>query len=409
VDVGAEGEAKTVARRQIKRLSARGVAGIEKPGRHADGGNLYLVVDPSGAKRWAFIYRDRHDNGRLRELGLGGLAAVGLADARQKAADFRKLIDAGVDPVAQRKAALIAKTAADTTFGDFADAFIADLAPGFRNAKHIAQWRSTLTNDAAPLRKKSVAAIGTADVLAVLKPIWQVKPETASRLRGRIERVLDAATAKDLRTGDNPARWRGHLKSILPAPEKLKKRGHHSAMPYAEVPAFMALLRERPAVAARALEFAILTAARTGEVLGATWAEIDLKSQLWIIPAERMKAGRPHRVPLVGRTLEIVRELKGTRKQPKGYLFAGGRPDQPLSSMALLMLLRRMKVAVTAHGFRSSFRDWAGDNTTFPRDVAEAALAHAVSDKTEAAYRRSDALAKRRELMQAWSDFCRAS
>jgi integrase len=393
--------------RQIDRISARAVSTIKKPGRHADGGNLYLVVDPSGAKRWALIYRDR-DTGRLREMGLGSLNAVGLAHARQKAAEARKLLDAGQDPIAHRNATRTAEQAAGTRFGDFADAFVTDLAPDFRNPKHIAQWRATLTNDAAALRTKPLAEIGTDDVLAVLRPIWQTKPETASRLRGRIERVLDAAIAQGLRSGANPARWRGHLKSILPAPSKLKARGHHAAMPYTEVPAFMNSLRERPATAARALEFAILTAARTGEVLGATWSEIDLKAEVWTVPAKRMKAGKEHRVPLTGRALEILRAMRGDQKKPEGYVFPGERRDQPLSSMALLMLLRRMNVTATAHGFRSSFRDWAGDKTHFHRDIAEAALAHVIGDKTEAAYRRSDALAKRRELMEAWSEFCLA-
>lgn len=398
-----------MAKREINRLSARGVTAAKKPGRHADGGNLYLVVDTSGAKRWTLLYRDRRNGGKLREMGLGSLNAVSLAEARQKAADARKLIDGGKDPIEAKKFARAAERGAATTFGDFADAFVDGLAPGFRNAKHVAQWRSTLTNDAASLRDKSVADIGTDDVLAVLKPVWTAKPETASRLRGRIERVLDAAIAQGLRDGANPARWKGHLKSILPTPEKLKARGHHSAMPVADVPAFVHDLRRRDAAAARALEFAILTAARTGEVMGATWAEIDLNAAVWTVPAERMKAAREHRVPLSGRALAILAEMKGDRQEPKGFVFAGQRRDQPLSSMAFLMLLRRMNVKTTAHGFRSSFRDWAGDHTSFPREIAEAALAHAISDKTEAAYRRGTALEKRRELMEMWARYCEGS
>ena len=402
-----------MAKRQTNRLSARAVATL-KPDpsdryarRYADGGNLYLIVDKSGAKRWALLYRDRRDGGRFREMGLGSLSAVSLAEARQKAADARKLIDAGQDPISHRRASRAAGIGAAITFGEYADRYINEtVAPRVRNEKHLAQWRSTLSNDAAALHGVSLAGIGNEDVLAVLKPIWQAKPETASRLRGRIERVLDAAIAQGLRSGANPARWHGHLKAILPAPTEIKERGHHTAMPYANVPAFMAALRERPAIAARALEFAILTAARTGEVLGVNWAELDLDAGEWTVPASRMKAKKEHRVPLSGRALEILRELKGDREQPAGFVFPGERRDQPLSSMALLMLLRRMEVTATAHGFRSSFRDWVGDKTSFPREVAEAALAHGIGDKAEAAYRRGTALEKRRELMESWASYC---
>lgn len=260
----------------------------------------------------------------------------------------------------------------------------------------------TLTTYAAPLRSKPLDQIGTDDVLAVLTPIWTTKSETASRLRGRIERVLDAARAKGLRTGENPARWRGHLDHLLPKRRKLT-RGHHAAMPYDQVPAFVARLREGRGVAARAPEFTILCASRSGEVLGARWDEVDLKAKLWTVPGPRMKGGREHRVPLTERALAILAEVEPLRNGD--YVFPGQRRGRPLSNMSMEMCLRRMKVDETVHGFRSSFRDWAGEETAVPREVAEVALSHAVGDATELAYRRADALAKRRKLMEAWAAF----
>ena len=277
------------------------------------------------------------------------------------------------------------------------------LAHGFRNEKHRAQWAMTLTTYAAPLRSMKLDDIATADVLAVLQPLWQTKAETASRLRGRIERVLDAAKAKGLRSGENPARWRGHLDALLPARHRLT-RGHHAAMPYDDVPAFIGRLRASESVSALALEFAILTASRTGEVLGARWDEIDLDAKLWTVPAARMKAGREHRVPLTARALAILQTVEKVRTGE--HVFPGQRRGKPLSVMALAMVLRRLKLEnVTVHGFRSAFRDWCGEATAFPRDVAEAALAHTVGDMTERAYRRGDALEKRRKLMAAWAAF----
>ncbi|TCR07355.1 site-specific integrase [Neorhizobium sp. JUb45] len=383
----------------LNKLSARGVASIVKPGRHGDGGGLYLVVDKSGAKRWVFLYR-RDD--KLREMGLGGLKSVTLARARELASEARTNLQAGIDPIAAKNSSA---PVAVPTFGDEADAFIAAMAPQFRNAKHLDQWKMTLKEYAAPLRPKRVDEISTIDVLEVLKPIWLTKPETAGRLRGRIERVLDAASAKGHRSGQNPALWRGHLANLLPKRKKLS-RGHHAAMPYEDVPAFVTDLRERDAMAARALEFTILTAARTGETFGATWREIDLKAAVWIIPAERMKAGREHRVPLTPRAVEILTELAGLKDGPGAFVFPGWKEGRPLSIMAMDMLLRRMKIDFTVHGFRSSFRDWAGEETTFPREVAEAALAHVIGDETERAYRRGDALEKRRKLMSAWTSYC---
>jgi integrase len=276
---------------------------------------------------------------------------------------------------------------------------------GWRNEKHVAQWRMTLGPAYCPgIQSKPVSDIDTDDVLAILSPIWSTKAETASRVRGRIERVLEYAKVKGWRTGDNPALWRGHLRGALP-PRKKLQRGHHSAMPYADVPAYVARLQVTDAMAARALEFLILSAARSGEVLGAKWPEIELNAGVWTVPPERMKAGVEHRVPLNERTVAILTALRATRVND--HVFPGEKKDRPLSSMALTMLMRRMQVGqYTPHGFRSSFRDWAGDATTFPREIAEAALAHRVGDETERAYRRSDALARRRKLMDAWAKFC---
>lgn len=382
----------------LNKLNARGVATITKPGRHGDGGGLYLVVDKSGAKRWVFLYRRL---GILREMGLGSLKSVTLARARDLAGEARANLQAGIDPIAVKKSAPIIIP----TFGEEADSFIAAMAPQFRNAKHLDQWKMTLKVYAAPLRLKRVDEITTADVLEVLRPIWLEKPETAARLRGRIERVLDAAKARGHRKGENPAVWRGHLANLLPKRKKLS-RGHHAAMPYEDVPAFIVELRKREAMAARALEFTILTAARTGETFGARWKEIDLEAALWVIPADRMKAGREHRVPLAPRTHRILTELAGLGAEPDAHVFSGQKEGRPLSIMAMNMILRRMKVDVTVHGFRSSFRDWSGNETAFPREVAEAALAHVVGDQTERAYRRSDALEKRRKLMIAWANYC---
>jgi len=385
--------------RAIKRLNARQVATLKREGRYADGAGLYLVVGPGASRRWAFLFRWR---GRRQEMGLGSLASVSLADARERAGEARRALADGRNPVAVRRAELAARNAT-ATFGNFADELVKGFSHGFRNDKHKAQWGMTLTRYAAPLRDMRLADITTADVLAVLQPLWQAKPETASRLRGRIERVLDAAKAKGLRQGENPARWRGHLDSLLPARQRLT-RGHHAAMAYRDLPAFIARLRASESVSALALEFAILTTARSGEVLGARWDEFDIEAKLWTVPAARMKAGREHRVPLAARALAILDMVAKVRTGE--HVFPGQRPGKPLSVMALAMVLRRLKLKnVTVHGFRSAFRDWCGEATAFPRDVAEAALAHTVGDMTERAYRRGDALEKRRKLMTAWASF----
>lgn len=387
----------------IHKLSARRVATETKAGRHSDGGGLYLVVTPTGSSKWLFIFKR---SGKQREMGLGsasGANAVSLADARARAAQCRASLVSGHDPIDLRNAEKsAARECAIPTFGDYANSYIEAHRSGWRNAKHVAQWQMTLTVYAKPISLKRIDEVSREDVLAILKPIWVTKNETASRIRGRIEAVLDAAKAEGLRSGENPAAWKGNLKHSLPKRQKLQ-RGHHPAMPYSAVPKFIASLRVRHATAAQALEFLILTATRSGEVLGAQWDEFDLERAIWTIPPERMKAGREHRVPLSARTLSILRERLTIRADDCPPVFSGAR-SQPLSSMAMQMLLRRMKVeAVTVHGFRSSFRDWAAEETAFPREIAEAALAHVIGDSTERAYRRGDALERRRELMQAWS------
>jgi integrase len=366
-----------------------------KAGMLGDGGGLYLNVKPSGAKSWAFIWKQ---NGKRNEMGLGAYPAVKLAKARTLATEYRQAVAEGRNPIDERKKDAV------PTFSDCADLFLASMEGQWRNDKHRAQWRMTLERYAFPLRAKSVADISTDDVLKVLTPIWQTKAETASRLRGRVERVLDYAKARGWRNGENPALWRGHLKNILPARQKLT-RGHHAAMPYKDVPAFIEQLSGKDAMAARGLEFLVLTAARSGEVLGATWQEMDLKNAVWTIPAKRMKAGKEHRVPLSPRALAIVKALHETRISD--FVFPGQKKDRPLSGMSFEMLMRRMKTdAFTVHGFRSAFRDWVGDETQFPRDIAEQALAHRIGDATERAYRRGDALEKRRKLMTAWAKHC---
>jgi integrase len=379
---------------RINRLSARKVTTIAKPGRHADGSNLYLSISKNGGRSWVFMFR-RH--GKQTEIGLGSARQVTLAEARKLAGEANASLRMGINPKDARN------RAEGSTFGDCADEVIAAMRPSWRNEKHAAQWEMTLREYAAPLRRLPVDKITTDDVLAVLKPLWTQKPETASRLRGRIERVLDAAKARGLRSGENPARWRGHLDQLLPKRQRLT-RGHHAAMSYSDLPAFMNELRARQATAALALEFAILTAARSGEVLGARWDELDLDRAIWTVPAERMKAGREHRVPLSSPALKIVKGLHDDRNGD--FVFSGQKPGEPLSVMALEMVLRRMQIEnATVHGFRSSFRDWAAESTNFPNEVCEAALAHVVENKAEAAYRRGDLFDKRRKLMETWATY----
>jgi integrase len=392
--------------RQTKRLSARAVSTLNKPGRHADGDGLYLLIDKGGAKRWVFLFRWKSAGakgpGKLREMGLGGLSAVSLAEARERAGEARRLLANGRNPIDARRHAEAAGQSA-TTFGALADALIEGLQHGARSKTYKSEWSKTIATHAASLRNLPVDAIQTADVLAVLTPIWQTRNETASRLRSRIERVLDAARAKGLRSGENPARWRGHLDKLLPRRQKLAK-GHHAALPYSDVPAFVSELRKRKGSVPLALEFIILNSSRAGEVFGARWSEIDRKAGLWTVPAARMKGGREHRVPLSARALEILDTIEPLRTGE--YIFPSKARGRPLSPSSLRALLRRMKIkTTTVHGFRNSFRDWSGEATNFPREVAEAALAHVVGDQTERAYRRGDALEKRRLLMESWAGF----
>jgi len=381
--------------RKINRLNARAAATITKHGRHADGGGLYLSISPNGGRRWVFLYRW---HGKPTEIGFGSARDVKLARARELASLARTKLAESINPKD------VKRPSAGATFGECADRVIEAMRPSWRNAKHAAQWEMTLRNYAAPLRPLPADKITTDDLLSVLKPLWNSKPETASRVRSRIERVLDAAKAQGLRSGENPARWRGHLDQLLPKRQRLT-RGHHAAMSYADVPGFMANLQVRHATAALALEFSVLTAARSGEVLGARWDELDLANSVWTVPAHRMKAGHEHRVPLSRRALKIVKTLHDTRDGD--FVFPGQKPGKSLSVMALEMVLRRMKIdGVTVHGFRSSFRDWAAECTNFTNEVCEAALSHVIKNKSEAAYRRGDLFDKRRKLMEAWAIFC---
>jgi len=392
--------------RQEKRLTVRAAETVKKPGLHADGGGLYLHVSKNGARSW--IFRWRRD-GRLRDMGLGPLNTVSLAEARDKALACRKLKLDGRDPIEERRAqrrGVKLESATAMTFKDCAVAYIAAHRAGWKNPKHAAQWPSTLETYVYPIfGSLPVQAIDVGLVMKALEPIWNEKPETASRVRGRIESILDWAKARGYRQGENPARWRGHLENLLPKKSKVWRVEHHAALPYTEIGAFMAELREQDGTAARALEFTILTAARTGEVIGTTWSEIDLGGHLWTILAARMKAGKEHRVPLSDAALAILRAM--AEVQTGEFVFPGNRAKQPLSQMAMLMLLRRMgREGLTVHGFRSVFSDWCAEQTTFPSEVREMALAHTVGDKVEAAYRRGDLFEKRRQLAEAWARYC---
>jgi integrase len=349
--------------------------------------------------------------GRAREMGLGSLTAISLSDARSKAGDCRKLRQEGVDPIEARNAVRVQAAldvAKTITFKAAAATYIAAHRAGWRNEKHAAQWTATLETYAYPtIGDVSVQAIDTGLVLKVLEPIWSAKPETAGRVRGRIESILDWAKARGYRAGENPARWKGHLDQLLPKRSKVSKVKHHAALPYAELPTFLARLRAQEGIGARALEFTILTAARTAETIGAQSPEIDLGKKLWTVPAARMKAGKEHRVPLSSRAVALLEAAKALRTPDGEFVFQGGKRAKPLSNMAMTAVLRRMDHGhVTVHGFRSTFRDWAAEQTNFPGEVVEMALAHAVSDKVEAAYRRGDLFEKRRRLMAEWTKYC---
>jgi integrase len=381
----------------------------KKPGLHGDGGGLYLRVTSATARSWVFRYML---DGKAREMGMGSYPEISLALARTAAMRARQLRAQGKDPVGERKTARVqerADAARAMTFRHCAEKYIAAREATWRNSKHAAQWSATLETYVMPLiGDLSAQAVDVALVHRILEPIWSAKPETASRVRGRMEAILDWAATRGYRHGENPARWKGHLENLFPQRSKVRRVRHHAALPFAEVGAFMAALKREEGLAALALQFTIMTAARTGEVIAAQWSEIDFEDETWTVPAARMKAGREHRVPLSKPVLVILRER---HKAAAGneYVFPGAQKRKPLSNMAMLQTLRRMgRGNLTVHGFRSTFRDWAAERTTYPAEVAEAALAHVVGDKVEAAYRRGDLFDKRRKLMAAWTEFCTA-
>jgi integrase len=396
--------------RERDRLSAVKVSQVKVPGMYPDGAGLYLRIGPTGAKSWVLRYR--HD-GKRHDMGLGPFPDVGLAEARSRASVLRVQRLDGTCPLTARRAGrervrveAAAARARAMTFRQCAEAYIAAHEAGWRNAKHGAQWGNTLSTYVYPVfGELPVAAVDPALVLKVLEPIWSSKTETASRVRGRIEAVVDWAAARGHRSGENPARWRGHLDKLLPRKSKVSAVEHHAALAYDSISEFVEALRQRDSIDAAALELVILTACRTSEALNATWDEVDFAAKLWTIPGKRMKSGREHRGPLSGAALAVLERMKSVRQSD--FIFPGRVAQKPLSNMALLTLLKRMNRAeLTAHGFRSTFRDWAAERTSFPNEVAEMALAHVVGDKVEAAYRRGELIDKRRKLMEAWADFC---
>jgi integrase len=400
-----------------------------RPVRFGDGDGLYLQIAPGDTKSWLFRFTRR---GRAREMGLGAVGeppdGVPLAKARILAGEARAKLRTGVDPIADRRAERVALARAEAeaterTFKAAAIALVESKKAGWRSAKHAAQWLATLEAHAFPvIGDLPVTAISTDDVLRVLRPIWGRIPETASRLRQRMEAVLDAARVKGWRTGENPARWKGHLAGELPQPRKVKRVRHRPALAWQDIGTFMAALTERDGISAQALRFTILTAARTGEVRGMRWREVDLETKVWTVPGDRMKAGRMHRVPLSSASLAVLSEVRPLMTKPDDLVFPSARKNVPLSDMALSEVVRRMNEgvedgaplrwhdaegrAVVPHGFRSTFRDWAGETRPEGREVVEAALAHSIKDKAEAAYARSDLLEKRRVLMIAWGRHC---
>ena len=404
--------------RQVEKLKALTVAKLKEPGYYSDGAGLYLQVAPGLSKSWVYRYKLA---GRSREMGLGSFSTFSLAEARQRAKAARQLLADGIDPIERRTAVQEAAATATRsvarvpTFGQAADRYIESHESGWKNAKHSYQWRQSLDTFAKPtLGALPVNAIDTDLVLKVLAPIWSTKTETATRLRGRIEKILDWAKALKYRTGDNPAAWRGNLDKLLPNPSKIAPVVNHPALPYSELGAFMAMLRAMPGLSPLALEFIILTATRTGEALGARWSEFDLDAGVWTVPAIRMKMGKEHRVPLSAEALEVLSKTlafgkSGGAAEPAGtdFVFPGRNPEQQQSNMSCLALLRRIgRNDIVVHGFRSTFRDWCSETTNYPREVAEMALAHAIGDKVEAAYRRGDLFEKRTSLMADWATYC---
>ncbi|BAP80327.1 phage integrase [Pseudomonas sp. MT-1] len=391
------------------KLNPKQVENLSEPGTYEDGDGLRLVVKATGRKSWVMRYQL---NGKRREMGLGGFPDIGLKAARQAAADQRKLLTAGADPMATRdaerealRASQMVAAAKAVTFKKVATDYIAAHRAGWKNVKHAQQWENTLATYAEPVIGHLPAAeVSTAHVLEILQPIWITKTETASRVRNRIELILDAAKARGLRDGENPARWRGHLDKLLPKRAKVRAVEHHTALPWPDLPAFMDGLAKHDALSYAAIRLTILTACRTSEVLGATWDEVDLESHTWTIPAARMKAGKDHRVPLSDAALKVLGSLPRIDGSP--YLFPGARQGRPLSNLAMLMGLRRMgRGNLTMHGFRSTFRDWAAERTQYPREVCEMALAHKIAEGAEAAYWRGDIFEKRRALMADWAKY----
>jgi integrase len=393
--------------RTINRISATKLAALRAPGYYADGGNLYFRI-AGGSRGWIFRFAL---HGRTRDMGMGAYPELDLKTARKRAFELRQLVADGIDPIAERNAKRAAARVEDAktiTFDDCAKAYIAAHADGWRNAKHRQQWASTLQTYASPVfGNLPVRAVDTGLVMRTLEPIWSSKPETASRLRGRIESVLSWAQVRGYRLPNetNPAAWKNHLDHLLPAKSKVRKVEHHAALPYSQISKFMEGLRQVEGIAARALEFTVLTATRTGEALGALWSEVDIDAQIWTIPANRTKADKEHRVPLSDAAIAVLQTMQAVRHSD--YVFPGIRDGRPLSQMAMLMLLRRMKRGdLTAHGFRSTFRDWAAECTHVENNVVEMALAHAIPSAVEAAYRRGDLFEKRRRLMDDWAEFC---
>lgn len=391
--------------KQLNKLTAISVRNARMPGKLGDGGGLYLQISRWNTKAWIFRFKI---NGKGREMGLGSEADVSLAKAREIAMQCRLLLKDGIDPIENRKSIVHGNqisAAKRITFMECSSAFIDSQRAGWRNHKHVAQWSNTLARYAHPvIGKLPVSEVDTSLVVKILEPIWKTKTETASRVRGRVESVLDWAKVRGYREGENPARWRGHLDKLFPRRSQVASVEHHKALHYNELPQFMGSLNQQLGVANLALEFVILTVVRTGEMREAKWDEFDMKNATWTIPASRMKAKKIHRVPLVKRALEIAHEMKDTFESP--YVFPGDTPNGPLSDNAMLALLERMSVDVTVHGFRSTFRDWVAECTNHPSFLAEAALAHTIKNKVEAAYQRGDLFDKRRLLMQDWESFC---
>ena len=397
--------------RGIQRLSALQVARKNQAGRYGDGGGLALQISRWGTKSWLFRFER---NGRERQMGLGSLATLSLAEAREKARECRKILLDGLDPIEVRRAQKLERRAAAArglTFKQCAEKYLAVHETSWKNPKHRKQWKNTLTTYCYPtIGHLDVAAVDVALVLKCIEPLWLVKPETAGRVRGRIESILDWAKVRGFRQGENPARWHGHLDQVLPERSKVAQVRHHPALPYPDIPAFMAELRAREGTSARALEFTVLTAARAGAVIGATDDEIDLDAKVWTVPPGRAGTKivgeklKPRRVPLSDRAVEILRSVP--REEGNPHIFIGAKAGKPLSDMAMLQLMRAMRPGYVPHGFRSSFKDWCSETTNYPNEVSEAALWHVVADKVEASYRRGDLFEKRRRLMVEWSKYC---